>query len=83
MATSSVIGSPSRTNAIGPPSAASGAMCPTQSPVVPPEKRPSVISSTSLPSPAPLIAPVIGEHLAHAGPALGALVADHDDVAGD
>ena len=68
------------TSAIGPPSAASGAMCPMHSPVVPPEKRPSVSSRTSLPSPAPLIAPVICEHLAHARAALRALPADDDDV---
>ena len=69
--TSRVIGSPSRTNAIGPASTASGAMWPTQSPVVPPENRPSVTSSTSLPSPAPLIAPVIASISRIPGPPLG------------
>src|SRR5690606_8964676 len=43
-ATSRRMRSPFCTNAIGPPSTASGAMWPTQSPVVPPEKRPSVMS---------------------------------------
>src|SRR5699024_11024641 len=69
--TSSRIRSPSRTKAIGPPSTASGAMWPTHSPVVPPEKRPSVISSTSLPRPAPLIAPVIASISRMPGPPLG------------
>ena len=59
--------SPSATSPIGPPSAASGAMCPMHKPVVPPEKRPSVSSSTSLPRPAPLIAPVTAS-IRHAGP---------------
>lgn len=45
--------------AIGPPSTASGATCPTHRPVDPPEKRPSVKSRVDLPRPAPLIAPVI------------------------
>ncbi|KKF02582.1 hypothetical protein WN67_07720 [Mycolicibacterium obuense] len=52
LATSRRMRSPSRTNAMGPPSTTSGAMCPTHSPVVPPENRPSVISSMSLPRPA-------------------------------
>ena len=51
--------SPSLINAIGPPSTASGATWPTHRPVDPPEKRPSVKSKVDLPSPAPLIAPVI------------------------
>src|SRR3954454_20355564 len=71
LATSRVIRSPSRTNAIGPPSTASGATWPTQSPVVPPENRPSVNSSTSLPRPAPLIAPVIASISRIPGPPLG------------
>jgi hypothetical protein len=50
--------SPSRTKAIGPPSCASGVMCPMMKPCEPPEKRPSVSSATSLPSPAPMIADV-------------------------
>src|SRR5690606_2356598 len=71
LATSSVILSPFSTRAIGPPSVASGAMCPTHSPVVPPENRPSVISMTSLPSPAPLIAPVIASISRMPGPPFG------------
>ena len=81
-ATSRRMRSPSRTNAIGPPSTASGATWPTHSPVVPPENRPSVSSSTSLPRPGALDRAGDGEHLAHARAALGALVADDDDVAG-
>ena len=52
------IRSPSSTNAIGPPMNASGAMCPTLYPFVAPENRPSVISATSLPRPAPATAAV-------------------------
>ena len=63
--------SPARTNAIGPASTASGATWPTQNPVVPPENRPSVRSMTSLPSPAPLIAPVIASISRIPGPPLG------------
>ena len=51
--------SPSLINAIGPPSTASGATCPTHKPVDPPENRPSVNNKVDLPKPAPLIAPVI------------------------
>ena len=40
-------------------------------PVVPPEKRPSVMSRTSLPSPAPLMAPVIVSISRMPGPPLG------------
>ncbi len=40
--------SPSFTNAIGPPAAASGATCPIHGPLVPPENRPSVIRATRL-----------------------------------
>ena len=68
--------------AIGPPRAASGATWPTMKPWVAPEKRPSVISATSSPRPAPTIAAGHAEHLAHAGPAARAFVADDDDVAG-
>ena len=63
-------------------STASGAMCPTHRPVVPPEKRPSVTSRTSLPRPGALDGAGDREHLAHPRAALGALVADDDDVAG-
>ena len=52
------IRSPSASSAIGPPTNASGAMCPTLMPFVAPLNRPSVISATSLPSPAPATAAV-------------------------
>ena len=42
--------SPSSTNAIGPPSAASGEICPIEIPRDAPEKRPSVIKPTLAPS---------------------------------
>ena len=74
--------SPSATNAIGPPSTASGATCPTQKPCVPPENRPSVMSAASAPRPGALHRAGDREHLAHARAALRALVADDDDVAG-
>src|SRR5215472_17868559 len=50
--------SPSRTAAIGPPTAASGATWPTMKPRVAPLKRPSVSSATDSPSPSPTIAAV-------------------------
>ena len=53
-----VIISPFLTSAIGPPSWASGTMCPTTNPCVPPENLPSVINATFFPSPAPIIAAV-------------------------
>src|SRR6185369_1899798 len=53
-----VIESPSSTSAIVPPTAASGATCPTTIPYVPPENRPSVINPTESPSPAPIKADV-------------------------
>ncbi len=53
-----VTSSPSRSAAIGPPLTASGATWPTINPRVAPEKRPSVISATSSPSPSPTIAAV-------------------------
>ena len=80
--TSKTIVSPSRTAAIGPPRGASGATWPAMKPWVAPEKRPSVSSATESPSPSPTSAAVTCEHLAHAGAAGGALVADHHDVAG-
>src|SRR5579875_781044 len=52
------ITSPSRSAASGPPSAASGATCPTIKPRVPPLKRPSVKSATLSPRPSPTIAAV-------------------------
>src|SRR5215204_1507864 len=63
--------SPLRTNAIGPPSTASGATCPMHRPVVPPENRPSVTSRTDFPRPAPLIAPVTASISRMPGPPLG------------
>ena len=72
VATSRRIRSPSRDEArSGPPSTASGATWPTHRPVVPPENRPSVSSRTSLPRPAPLIAPVIASISRMPGPPLG------------
>ena len=53
-----------------------------QKPWVPPEKRPSVTSAASRAAAGALHGAGDGEHLAHAGPALRSLVADHDDVAG-
>src|SRR5262249_10641185 len=70
-ARSIVITSPSRTAAIGPPLAASGAMCPTISPRVAPEKRPSVMSATDSPRPAPTIAPVTASISRMPGPPFG------------
>ena len=63
--------SPSRTNAIGPPSVASGATWPMQNPHVPPEKRPSVISAQSAPRPTPFSAPVIASISRIPGPPFG------------
>src|SRR5262249_25454557 len=57
-AMSKITRSPSRTKAIGPPSAASGATCPAMRPCVAPLKRPSVISATESPSPRPTSAAV-------------------------
>mmetsp|Transcript_37762 Transcript_37762/g.88853 ORF Transcript_37762/g.88853 Transcript_37762/m.88853 type:complete len:335 (+) Transcript_37762:311-1315(+) len=68
---SMVMMSPSCTIAIGPPTCASGATCPTQKPWLPPEKRPSVMSATSWPSPAPMTIEV-GESISFMpGPPLG------------
>ena len=67
LSTSSTIVSPSRTR--GDRAAArtaSGAMWPTIRPCVAPEKRPSVISATSSPSPSPTSARGDVQHLAHA-----------------
>ena len=41
--------SPFRTNPMFPPAAASGEICPMESPDVPPEKRPSVMRAQALP----------------------------------
>ena len=43
--------SPSSTSPMRPPSAASGETWPIESPEVPPEKRPSVMSAQALPRP--------------------------------
>ena len=51
LSTSIAITSPSCTTASGPPRAASGATCPTISPRVAPEKRPSVTRTTDSPMP--------------------------------
>ena len=45
--------SPSSTNAIAPPSAASGEICPMLKPEVPPENLPSVNKAQTFPSPLP------------------------------
>ena len=55
---SNSIMSPFCTIASGPPCAASGVTWPAIRPWVAPEKRPSVISATSSPSPSPTIAAV-------------------------
>ena len=75
---STVISSPSRIAAIGPPLAASGATWPTIRPRVAPEKRPSVSSATLLAEPLADDRRGHLQHLAHPGPAGRALVADHD-----
>ena len=63
--------SPSRSAAIGPPRDASGAMCPTVKPRVAPEKRPSVMSATESPRPAPTIAAVTPSISRMPGPPAG------------
>ena len=50
--------SPSSNSPIIPPLYASGVMCPTTNPCVPPENLPSVIKATSFPNPAPISSPV-------------------------
>mmetsp|Transcript_8730 Transcript_8730/g.20602 ORF Transcript_8730/g.20602 Transcript_8730/m.20602 type:complete len:274 (-) Transcript_8730:948-1769(-) len=65
------IASPFWISAMLPPTCASGVTCPMQKPWVPPEKRPSVISATSLPSPAPMIADVGVNISGMPGPPLG------------
>ena len=50
-----VISSPFFRRPIRPPSAASGETCPTHAPCVAPLKRPSVMSATLSPSPAPMM----------------------------
>jgi hypothetical protein len=56
-------------------------MCPTQMPRVAPEKRPSVSSATFSPICLAVDQRRDAEHLAHAGPAARALMADHQHVA--
>ncbi len=63
--------SPSRTAAMAPPSAASGAMCATMKPCVAPENRPSVIRATESLRPAPTIAPVTPSISRMPGPPTG------------
>ena len=55
---SMTISSSSSTKANGPPTIASGETCPMQGPLVPPEKRPSVIKATELSRPIPTSAAV-------------------------
>ena len=74
--------SPSATNAIGPPSTASGATWPMQKPHVPPEKRPSVIERAVGAAAGALQRTGDGQHLAHPRAALRALVADDEHGAG-
>ena len=57
--------------AIGPPSIASGDICPMHGPLVPPEKRPSVINATDSPSPMPAIEAVAFNISLMPGPPLG------------
>src|SRR5699024_8462379 len=54
LSTSMMMRSPSSMRPMSPPSAASGEMWPSDTPLVPPEKRPSVISAQVFPSPRPL-----------------------------
>src|SRR5206468_1692705 len=63
--------SPSRTAAIGPPRAASGATCPAISPCVAPENRPSVSSATWSPIPCPTSAAVTASISRMPGPPHG------------
>ena len=63
--------SPSFTNAIGPPTYASGATWPTMKPWVAPEKRPSVSSTTLSSSLWPTSAPVTPSISRIPGPPFG------------
>ena len=74
--------SPSLTRPMGPPEAASGLTWPMAAPRDAPEKRPSVMRATVVSSFMPASARGGVEHLAHAGAALGAFVADDHHVAG-
>ena len=77
---SKTIVSPSRTAAIGPPCAASGATCPAIKPCVAPENRPSVRKATESPKSGTDQRRRNAEHLAHSRPALRPFVANHDHV---
>ena len=57
--------------AMGPPDAASGEICPIHAPLVPPEKRPSVIKATLEPRPMPIIALVGASISGIPGPPFG------------
>ena len=63
--------SPLSISPIGPPTAASGATCPIDPPLVAPEKRPSVIRTVESPRPAPIIAPVTASISCIPGPPFG------------
>ena len=78
---SMLIRSPSRTSASGPPTAASGDTCPTTKPWLPPEKRPSVISATSVAQALAHDRRRRREHFAHARSALRPFVAHDQHVA--
>mmetsp|Transcript_20682 Transcript_20682/g.48643 ORF Transcript_20682/g.48643 Transcript_20682/m.48643 type:complete len:315 (-) Transcript_20682:1451-2395(-) len=65
------MGSPFLTRAMGPPTWASGVMCPMQNPCVPPLNRPSVNSATSFPRPAPMMALVGVSISGRPGPPVG------------
>ena len=69
--TSMTTGSPSWRAAMGPPTAASGATWPIMSPLVAPEKRPSVSRATDPPSPWPTSAAVTPSISRMPGPPFG------------
>ena len=77
---SKTIVSPSRTAAIGPPCAASGATCPAIKPCVAPENRPSVSKRNGIAQSGADQRRGNAEHLAHSRPALRPFVANDDDV---
>ena len=64
-------GSPPVAGGAGARGGYSGATWPMQKPHVPPEKRPSVMSATVLPSPAPFRAPVMASISRMPGPPFG------------
>ncbi len=71
LSTSMSMMSPSSRAARGPPTAASGATCPTIRPCVAPEKRPSVTIATESPRPSPTIAAVTCSISRMPGPPFG------------